>query len=391
MGFAVQKFFVYLLSLGHLCVDLAPGALPAILPFLVLYNGLSYTEVAGLMFASSCLSSIVQPVFGYWADKSSKQWFMALGIAMSGIGLGISGLFSNYWFVFIAITLMGVGSSIFHPVAARTVNRISSGNKATGIGIFSVGGNLGFGVAPMIAAAALSVWGTSGTVLFLIFGLLMSALMIWAVPKMVASVRAENQKIPANTKKVSTGSTNDWHGFMRLSFVILFRSIAQTSVLAFLPLYCIYRFGISEALSGTLLSFLCLSGAVMTVLGGWLTDKVGLIRACKLGYLLMAPAFALVLVVPSVWWIYPILILISFTLNGTYAAFVVLGQSYLAKNVGLASGVTMGLSASLGGIFTPILGMVADAYGITTVMVMLVVIGALCAISSFLLPEPKSE
>ena len=92
----------------------------------------------------------------------------------------------------------------------------------------------------------------------------------------------------------------------------------------------------------------------MTVLGGWLTDKVGLIRACKLGYLLMAPAFALVLVVPSVWWIYPILILISFTLNGTYAAFVVLGQSYLAKNVGLASGVTMGLSARLGGIFTPI-------------------------------------
>ena len=91
--------------------------------------------MAGLMFASSCLSSIVQPVFGYWADKSSKQWFMALGIAMSGIGLGISGLFSNYWFVFIAITLMGVGSSIFHPVAARTVNRISSGNKATGIGI----------------------------------------------------------------------------------------------------------------------------------------------------------------------------------------------------------------------------------------------------------------
>ena len=93
----MQKFFVYLVSLGHLCVDLAPGALPAILPFLVLYNGLSYTEVAGLMFASSCLSSIVQPAFGYWADKSSKPWFMALGIAMSGIGLGVSGLVSNYW------------------------------------------------------------------------------------------------------------------------------------------------------------------------------------------------------------------------------------------------------------------------------------------------------
>ena len=84
----MKKFFVYLLSLGHLSVDLAPGALPAVLPFLVLHNGLSYTEVAGLMFASSCLSSFVQPIFGFWADKSTKNWFLSLGILTSGIGLG---------------------------------------------------------------------------------------------------------------------------------------------------------------------------------------------------------------------------------------------------------------------------------------------------------------
>lgn len=42
-GIVMKKFFVYLLSLGHLSVDLAPGALPAVLPFLVLHNGLSYT------------------------------------------------------------------------------------------------------------------------------------------------------------------------------------------------------------------------------------------------------------------------------------------------------------------------------------------------------------
>ena len=81
----------------------------------------------------------------------------------------------------------------------------------------------------------------------------------------------------------------------------------------------------------------------------------------------------------------------SFTLNGTYAAFVVLGQSYLAKNVGFASGVTMGLSTSLGGIFTPVLGIVADTYGIESVMLAMIVIGALCALSSFLLTEPKGR
>ena len=126
----MRKLFVYLLSLGHLSVDLAPGALPAILPFLVLHNGLSYTEVAGLMFASSCLSSVVQPAFGYWADKSSKTWFMSLGIVMSGVGLGLSGLATNYWLIFLAVTVMGIGSSVYHPVAAQTVNRISQQKAA---------------------------------------------------------------------------------------------------------------------------------------------------------------------------------------------------------------------------------------------------------------------
>ena len=387
----MQKFFVYLLSIGHLSVDLAPGALPAILPFLVLYNGLSYTEVAGLMFASSCLSSIVQPVFGFWADKSSKTWFMALGILMSGLGLGLSGLASNYWLIFLSITVMGIGSSIFHPVAAQTVNRISE-HKATGMGIFSVGGNLGFGIAPLIAAAALTAWKTSGTALFAVWGALMAALMLWAVPRMTASA-GKKRMSPASgaASAVKEAAKNDWPAFARLSIVILFRSVAQTSALAFVPLYCIGKFGISEAFSSTLLTFLCLCGAVMTAAGGWLTDRVGLVRACKLGYILMAPAFALLLVVPSIWWVYPLMIILSFTLNGTYAAFVVLGQSYLAKNVGFASGVTMGLSSSLGGMLTPLLGLLADSYGIECVMLALVAIGALCAASAFFLTEPAGK
>ena len=94
---------------------------------------------------------------------------------------------------------------------------------------------------------------------------------------------------------------------------------------------------------------------------------------------------------PSLWWFYPIVAVISFTLNGTYAAYVVLGQSYLSKNIGFASGVTLGLSSSLGGIFTPLLGMVGDAYGLDLVMWVLVGIGVLCALGSFILPEPARE
>ena len=40
-----------------------------------------------------------------------------------------------------------------------------------------------------------------------------------------------------------------------------------------------------------------------------------------------------------------------------------LGQQYLSKNIGFASGVTLGLATTLGGITAPMLGWIADNYG----------------------------
>ena len=75
-----MKRYLYLLSAGHLCTDLSGGALPALLPFLVLYYDLDYAAVGGLMFASSFLSSVIQPIFGYLADKLSQSWFLVAGV-----------------------------------------------------------------------------------------------------------------------------------------------------------------------------------------------------------------------------------------------------------------------------------------------------------------------
>ena len=49
----MQKLFVYLLSLGHLSVDFAPGALPAILPFFKKPLGLCWA-VTGVFRIFAC-------------------------------------------------------------------------------------------------------------------------------------------------------------------------------------------------------------------------------------------------------------------------------------------------------------------------------------------------
>lgn len=128
----MDKKKIFLVSLGHLSCDINGGALPAILPFLITAYGFDYQAAAGLMFAFSCLSSIIQPAFGYLSDKLSKPWFIPVGVLLAGGGLASIGFLHSYWAIFAAIALSGVGAALFHPEGARFANKVSGASKGTG-------------------------------------------------------------------------------------------------------------------------------------------------------------------------------------------------------------------------------------------------------------------
>lgn len=388
----MHKGYICILSAAHAVADLPPGALPALLPFFALYYHLSYTEIAGLMFASSCLSSAVQPVFGLLADRSDKNALMATGVLLSGIGLALTGFVSGYWTVFAGVTLMGIGSAIFHPQAARSVNFLAGKQKSTGIGIFSVGGNAGFGFGPLIAVWAVTLWGLKGTALFGIFGIAFALVLLILNARLTQATAQSRSENAPDCKVRSREGTNDWHAFVRLTLVIIGRSVVFCTVSAFLPLYCIRTLGVTEAVAGTTIAVLAFGCAAMTLLGGYLGDRIGLIRMLRLGSLVLVPSTAALVLCPNIFWIYVVLMVLSFGINAPYPAFVVLGQTYLAKNIGFASGVTLGLSFSVGGLFVPILGKLADATSLTVVFTVLIALSALCALGAFMLREiPRKE
>ena len=72
-----------------------------------------------------------------------------------------------------------------------------------------------------------------------------------------------------------------------------------------------------------------------------------------------------------------------------YSPVVVLGQKYLGKNAGFASGVTLGLTTTIGGVFAPVVGWAADRWGLSAALQILWIVGALGAAASFTLKEPK--
>lgn len=377
--------YVWLLSAGHMFTDLNQGALPAILPFLILENNLNYTAAAGLVFAANFASSIVQPLFGHLADKISKPWLMPAGILMAGFGLAAIGFLSNYWLLFTAVTISGIGLAAFHPEAARMANRVSGAKKGTGISIFAVGGNAGFALGPIIATAALLTWGVKGTLILIIPAAIMAVILASQAKSLI---EFQMQPLLQRDTRNDVNIKDEWVPFSKLTVVVFCRSVIFYGLNTFLPLYWINMFQQSKAVGGTALTILFIVGAIGTLFGGRLADRFGYIRVIQIGFAALIPLLLLFTEINDVVVATLLLIPIGLSLFAPYSPMVVLGQKYLPNRIGLASGVTLGLAVSVGGITTPMLGWFADNYGLSAAMHLIAYVPVLAAIMSFTLSIP---
>jgi MFS transporter, FSR family, fosmidomycin resistance protein len=158
----------------------------------------------------------------------------------------------------------------------------------------------------------------------------------------------------------------------------------------FLPLFWIDVFHQSTAAGSTALTVLMISSIGGNLLGGRTADRFGYRTVAVSGYIgqmillpLLAlahdPAHALMLLVP-----------IGLLASAPTGPMVVLGQSYLPNRVGLASGVSLGLAFSFGGIVMPLLGYVGDHYGLRSAIWVVALLPILCTALAVTLPSIES-
>ena len=378
---------VYLFSLGHFAVDWCQGAVPALLPYFILQYDLSYREAATLIFANMMVASVIQPVFGYYSDKVSKPWFVPLGPLLAGASVVWIGFSTSYASLFAAAMMCGLGSSLFHPEGALMVNRIAGGEKGRALGSFSVGGNAGFAVGP--AAAGLCAYGVGieGLALFGVVNAAIAAAIFFCMPR---ALRAAAQS-EAAAKKKRSAAENDWVSFGKLSVIILARALGFTLCNTFIPLYWIHVLGTDEGAGSTALSILFTVGACLTYGGGLLADRFSMRTIIRGAFLVMIPAMFLLTNSTDVTMATALLLPAAAAIFMPYSPIVVLGQTYLAKNAGFASGVTLGLTTTLGGLFAPVVGWAADLWGLQNALQILWVAGIAGFAAAMSLPKDRED
>lgn len=379
---------IYLFTLGHFSVDWAQGAIPALLPYFIATCHLNYQDAGTLIFANILLSSIAQPVFGYYADRVSKPWFVPAGPVISGVSLAVLPFVTDYWLIFLCSMLSGFGSAVYHPEAARMVNGLGGAQKGKALGAFSVGGNTGFAVGPMFAGFCAYVFDIHGLVFYGVFNVVAALLIHRYMSGILADISKEQREEQAAHAGVAR--ENDWPSFGKLSLAILARSTGFCVCNAFIPLFWIHVLGTSEQAGSFALTCLFALGAVITFFGGVLSDRIGFVRMMRVSFLVMIPVMFLLIHTTDVTVATLLLIPAAFALFAPYSGIVVLGQTYLGKNIAFASGVTLGLQGTLGGLVTPLVGRAADHYGIVAALQILWMVAILGAVASFLLHTPKA-
>ncbi len=362
----VDKRAMAVLSAGHLFTDVNQGAVAALVPFLVAERGLSLTAAGSLVLAATLSSSIVQPLFGHFSDRRPLSSLMPIGLALGGLGIALAGVAPNYLLIFLCIVLSGFGVAAFHPEGARFANYVSGSRRARGMSFFSVGGNLGFALGPVICTPLVLFFGLPGTLFLALPAFVVGLVLFYELPRLL-TFRPETAEVAGEK---SAGEPEHWGPFARMIGVVIARSFVYFGLVAFVAEYYIRVLGSSPLLANAALSIMLFAGGVGTLLGGPLADRIGRRAVLAGSMLLLSPLiYAFTLSEPLLGIVY--LAFIGAATIGTFGVTVVMGQEYLPGRIGVAAGVTMGLSIGLGGVGAPILGAVADGYGLPAMMLAL--------------------
>jgi FSR family fosmidomycin resistance protein-like MFS transporter len=370
------------LSGGHLATDFAGGALYVLIPYLHDKFHLSYTLAAVLVLASAISGSIVQPLFGLWSDRHGAIWLLPVGVALGGIGMALAAVSPAYWVVVIFVIVSGLGTAAFHPEGSKFAAYVSGRKRASGMSLFSVGGNIGFGLGALAAAVLVHALGLRG-------GLVLAAPCLAAGVALLGVRRYLLGFVPPREAKERVAGDDDRRALGLLLTVITFRSLAWFGLLTFVPLWEV-SLGRSKQYGTGLLWGMLLVGGVGTLAAGPIADRIGTRTVLLAANVVICPLMHVFVLVGGPAGVVA-LAFVGIAVIGTFGVTMVMAQEYLPRHIGTASGLSIGFSIGLGGIAAVVLGAIADSVDLRTALYVSSAAPVAAVLLTLLLPRERAR
>ena len=376
------------LSLGHLVTDIYQSALPAILPFLKENLSLSYTMAGVILMAANFTSSLLQPLFGYLSDRQEKALLLPIGCLCAGVGFSLLSFSSSYALILMLVIVSGFGIASYHPEGYKTAHFFTGEKRATGMAIFSVGGNMGFAIGPIISIYIIKYMGFSSLPVIIVPSLVFVAIIIFywrdiSITELKKDRTAE--KVFAQERQKGA-----YISLSILIAIVIMRSWTQMGLMTYIPFYYINHLKGDPLYAGKLVFVFLLGGAIGTLGGAPLADRWGHKRYLIISMFFSTLLLPLIFIVDG-YMLFVVLGLLGLTLISTFSVTVVMAQQLLPRNLGVASGLMVGFAIGAGGICVTLLGVIADHFGVPAALESIMIIPLAGFILSMVLRYPEDS
>jgi FSR family fosmidomycin resistance protein-like MFS transporter len=246
------------------------------------------------------------------------------------------------------------------------------------LSLYTVAGTSGWALGPVIATALIALFGKHGTVGFLAVGLA-GSFAIWRLSS--NTVRPVDVGGPVSQ---SPTTAVQWRALSGIIGLVMLRSWTFLALLSLLPIH-FKELGFRLGFYNSIPTIMILSGAIGTVIGGRMADRMPGQRIIVTSQLLsIIPALIAVQVENA--WVFPAVALFGLLSDSSLSITLLAAQRMLPGRTGLASGVILGLGFVSGSIGVPLTGALADHTSIPTALTISLGLAVLAALLAAMMP-----
>jgi len=295
---------------------------------------LSYAATAGLTSIFAVTSTLIQPVFGFIADRYGKKWIAALGIAWISVLMCMLGVAPGYAAIVAIVAFAGLGSSMFHPQGSAMVPKVSGDHKGVGVSIFAAGGSIGYAIMPLIAVMIVGWFGLNSLPLLIGPGVVVSFLIYKYAPDM----EEDCAKNHIDLREMARGMDRMKVPLGMLVTIVSLRSWISMGMITFISLYFALLFkgctfmghDLSHIAPGVTLFVFLISNAVGGIIGGWASDRFGKKEVLVASFIGSVPFFYLAFTSPDIL-VWPFIAIAGGFIYSAFPSTVLLAQELLPR------------------------------------------------------------
>ncbi len=389
---------VWLISAGHAFTHWYTATFYLLLPLIGKELGLSYTEIGLIITTQHAVGAISSLPGGMVVDMVGKKgYLMALSLFWVGFPYALMSLTHSYWPLLVCVALVGIGNNIWHPAAISALAHRYPDRKGLMLSFHGMGGNAADAIAPLVVGALLA-WFSWRTVVVIniVPGIVMATMIIVMLGAFTKSSRTDSINAGGKSRSMKD-YLKDYVSLLKNRALMLvcvssaFRTMTQTALLTFLPVYLAYELGYSPFLVGVCLAVLQVAGFVASPIAGHLSDRMGRKRIVMSSMALTAVMIVFMALAGKSFAFVLFIALVGFFLYAMRPVLQAWAVESTPKDLaGSGVGLQFGIQAVGASIAPAVFGMIADASDIYTAFYFLAGTILLANVLIFFMPDGET-